>query len=162
MRLNAYISVKENLYIRYMIQNVLCTISSFFDILLKVFGVSLTDAITKQELEHHKQSCVPFCSLVKVLRAREDVRSPDNQSMNEQMRRKTSKRRMCSNSYLLKRNMISFSFIHFIPSAKGKQPCPVFSSILPLTSLISTFFCFTHIWTLKGESRSGLVIWFCW
>ena len=93
-KLNAYISVKENLYIRYMIQNVLCTISSFLDVLLKVFGVSLTDAITKQELEHHKQSCVPFCLLVKVVRAREDVRPPDNQSMNERMRRKTSKMRM--------------------------------------------------------------------
>ena len=37
-----------------MIQNTLCTISSFLDVLLKVLGVSLTDAITKQELEHHE------------------------------------------------------------------------------------------------------------
>ena len=42
-----------------------------------------------------------------------------------------------SNSYLLNRNMLSFSFIHFIHSAKGKQPSPAFSSILP-----TNFSCF--------------------
>ena len=53
--------------------------------------------------------------------------------------------------------MLSFSFIHFIHSAKGKQPSPAFSSILPTKLLLFPLFCFTHIWALKGKSRSGLV-----
>ena len=45
-----------------------------------------------------------------------------------------------STSYPLKRNMLSFSFIHFIHSAKGKQPSPAFSSILPTNFSYFHFF----------------------